>query len=44
MKKILYILVALVCAAPACTSGELISDLPEDINKPEGGVSAATTA
>ena len=44
MKKILYILVALVCAAPACTSGELISDLPEDINKPEGGITTATTA
>ena len=44
MKKILYMLVALVCAAPACTSGELITDLPEDINKPEGGLAEATTA
>lgn len=44
MKKILYMLAALVCVAPACTSGELITDLPEDINKPEGGLTEASTA
>lgn len=44
MKKILFILVALVCAVTACTKEQLISDLPEDINKPEGGTTGATKA
>ena len=44
MKKILFILVALVCAVTACTKEQLISDLPEDINKPDGGMSGATKA
>ena len=42
MKKILFILIALVCAVTACTKEQMISDLPEDINKPEGGTTGAT--
>ena len=44
MKKILFILIALVCAVTACTKEQMISDLPEDINKPEGGTTGATKA
>ena len=44
MKKILFILIALVCAVTACTKEQMISDLPEDINKPEGGTIGATKA
>ena len=34
----------MVCALAACTKAQLISDLPEDINKPEDGSVTATTA
>ena len=34
----------MVCAFGACTKAQLISDLPEDINKPEESTSIATTA
>lgn len=45
MKKHFTAILALACALTACTRGQLISDLPEDINKPDGsGLAGATQA
>ena len=43
MKK-LAILFAAALALCCCTKAQMISDLPEDINKPEEGITGATTA
>lgn len=44
MKRILFIIAALVCAFSACTKTQMITDLPEDINKPADGSVVVTTA
>lgn len=46
MKKIVFLslLLSSVCALAACTEDQLITDLPEDINRPESGLSGASTA
>ncbi len=44
MKKIFVIAGFLVCALVACTKEQMISDLPEDINKPAGTLPGAATA
>lgn len=44
MKKILFMIAASVCAFSACTKAQMITDLPEDINKPEDGSVVITTA
>lgn len=43
MKRIIIGLAGLV-AVVSCTNAQLITDLPEDINKPQDGVSEATVA
>jgi hypothetical protein len=42
--KIIFYAAVLSCLLSSCTKPQLISDLPEDINKPEGALSGATVA
>lgn len=44
MKKRHFILAAAAFVATACTEGQLVTDLPENINRPEGTVTQATKA
>lgn len=44
MKKILFAIAFLACALTACTKEQLVSDLPADINRPEGGSLKPTSA